>query len=761
MKAVLAHAVARVRARPGRALLSAGGILVVSAMLGAAVTVAASLSGGFERTAARAGLPDVIARFDDAPGPLVADRARSLPNVREVALRYSADNLDVRAPGHHVYDATAEGVKPGPHAYAVVAGRDLSGAPREVLVERGVARAWHLRPGSTILVNGWVSMRVVGVAVEPDTVAFPLVGRPRFFLRYEGARALAGAPSGTANELLLWARDPSRLDVTLAQARAASYGLRDLQFLTRNGIRVEIGQAAGIVVALLVAFSLIALVAAGAILAASAAAEVQRRLHAIGVMRAIGASTRSIVLGSAVEAALVAAPSATLGLVAGWLVVRGPANDLLAAVNELGPGMSVAWLLLATLAAVIAVVAVAATVPATRAARRRPADALRGADVRGAARRAPLPAGPGGLGVRLALARPARSMTAVAVLAVSAGFALLVLAIASLLSDLRTEPQAIARAYQLSVDAPATRLAEVRRLPGVVGAAARYDTFVSDSFDLGESFELVAFGADHTDYEAPALAEGRRTRAPGEAEVGLGLAQALGLHPGSLLAAQLANGREARFRVVGVVRALQRQGRIAYVGASRLLAAEPALAPTLAVKTAPGQSGRVRDALAARGLFGSSAGGVTGDAVQHWAGRNSGFISVLVALLRGIAVLDGLVCIYALAQILALTAGERRQAIAVVRALGAGRAAVARIFAGSALLLALVALPAAVVLERVFLGPAAARLAASYVTLSLGADSTSIVVVGASLVAASLCAALVVARRASRGPVTAALAADY
>src|SRR6266511_2676213 len=458
MRAVIAYAFAQLRVRPGRALLSAGGIVVVSAMLGAAVTVAASLAGGFDRAAERAHLAVVIARFDGAPGTSVAERAASLPNVRSLALRYTAYGVDVRAPNHHVFDARAEGIRAGPRGYAIVAGRDLSGAGSEVLVERGLARTWHLRPGSTIIVGGFTPKQVVGVAVEPDTVAFPLVGRPQIFVPYDVARSLAGAPADATNELLLWVHQPARLDITLAQARSASYGLRNLQFLTRSGIRIEIGQAAGIVVALLIAFSLVALAAAAAILAASAASEVQRRLHAIGVLRAVGASPGSIVAGHAVEAALVATPSAAIGVTAGWLVVRGPTDDLLAAINEFGVGPVLAALL---------AVAVAAAVPAARAARRRPVDALRGADVSGAPRRAPLPAGPGGLGVRLILARPAHSVTAVTVLAVSAAFALLILSIATLLSRLESEPQAIGRAYQLSVDAPPARLGQIRRLPGV------------------------------------------------------------------------------------------------------------------------------------------------------------------------------------------------------------------------------------------------------------------------------------------------------
>src|SRR5213079_2855553 len=88
MRGVLAYAVARLRVHPGRALLSAGGIVVVSAMLGAAVTV--------------------------------AEGAAALPNVRSLALRYTAYGVDLQAPDHHVFDATAEGIGPRRRGYAVV-----------------------------------------------------------------------------------------------------------------------------------------------------------------------------------------------------------------------------------------------------------------------------------------------------------------------------------------------------------------------------------------------------------------------------------------------------------------------------------------------------------------------------------------------------------------------------------------------------------------------------------------------------------------
>src|SRR5207253_8903418 len=153
MGAVLVYALARVRAHPGRSLLAACGIVAASAMLGAALTVATALGGGFDRAASRANLADVIARFDNAPGGVVRDRASSLPNVRALAQRYISTNVELRAPGHDTFNATLEGIVPGPRGYAVVQGRDLGRAPGEALVERGLARAWRIHVGSPIVVG--------------------------------------------------------------------------------------------------------------------------------------------------------------------------------------------------------------------------------------------------------------------------------------------------------------------------------------------------------------------------------------------------------------------------------------------------------------------------------------------------------------------------------------------------------------------------------------------------------------------------------
>src|SRR4029079_16850140 len=89
---------------------------------------------------------------------------------------------------------------------------------------------------------------------------------------------------------------------------------------------------------------------------------------------------------------------------------------------------------------------------------------------------------------------------------------------------------------------------------------------------------------DPTEFEAPPLAEGRRIQAPNEVEVGVGMADALGLRPGSILAAQIPDGGEARFNVAGIVRALENDGRIAWVQPDRLLSARPDLNPQVVVR---------------------------------------------------------------------------------------------------------------------------------------------------------------------------------
>jgi ABC-type lipoprotein release transport system permease subunit len=234
--------------------------------------------------------------------------------------------------------------------------------------------------------------------------------------------------------------------------------------------------------------------------------------------------------------------------------------------------------------------------------------------------------------------------------------------------------------------------------------------------------------------------------------VGEGLAEALGLAPGHTVALGLAGGSELRLRVAGVVSSLDQEGRVAYVPAAALLRADPAAPSELAVVLTPGaDQARVVAALTAMGAAPATATGATD--------RGGPLVAVLRTILRAVAVVDGLVCLYALIQACALTVQERRRTVAVLRAVGGGGGAVRRLLTGAALALVVPAGIAGVVLERFAFGPALSRLAVNYASLPLAATGTQILVTAAGLVGAAGVAVLWVGRQASREPVVEGLAA--
>jgi len=261
---------------------------------------------------------------------------------------------------------------------------------------------------------------------------------------------------------------------------------------------------------------------------------------------------------------------------------------------------------------------------------------------------------------------------------------------------------------------------------------------------------MIAYPGDHTRFEAPPLAEGRRLRGAGEAEVGVGLADALGLRPGATLAVQGAGGDEARFRVVGVVRALEHDGRVAYVRPPRLLAAQPAAGSTISVKLDPGADrAAVERELEALGAPPQPAGGATT--------RNAAFLGVLATVLRGVGLAVGLVCLYALVQALAMTARERRGAVALLRACGGDARTIAAVLAGAALAVAVPAAVAGVLLEWLVLGPLVAQRAAAFADLPLAPSAGQVALVLGGLLLLAAAATALVARRTLREPVIAGL----
>ena len=341
-------------------------------------------------------MPDVIASFDPhRPRPWRA-RVRSLPNLAAVSL-----------PARAAARWCCACARPRARHQRRSAGGDAGRAAR--LHDRGRARP--VRPPR----RGGDRARA-GVAVAPATRATgsrsaappPAAPSPPAWwgsrsppttspIRSPPAPAsgcptrssprLGGVAGHPVNTALLWVNDRSQLDVTLEQARAASYGLRGVNFITRDGVGVLIDGAAGIVIALLVAVSLGALdrgrgdgggLVAGRGAAAAGddrAAARRRRLAARhhGRRRGRGGDGGAAVGG----------PGTGAGLVGG---APAPRARLLEALDQFPRGAALLWPLVACLVAIVALVAAASAWPDL--ARLPPAGGLDAARRRAAGRRA-------------------------------------------------------------------------------------------------------------------------------------------------------------------------------------------------------------------------------------------------------------------------------------------------------------------------------------------------------------------------------------
>jgi ABC-type lipoprotein release transport system permease subunit len=149
--------------------------------------------------------------------------------------------------------------------------------------------------------------------------------------------------------------------------------------------------------------------------------------------------------------------------------------------------------------------------------------------------------------------------------------------------------------------------------------------------------------------------------------------------------------------------------------------------------------------------------GARADPVGGATGDNGAFLDVLASLLRVVALTVALVCLHALVSALALTARERRGAVATLRAAGADARALRRLLAGAAGAVVLPAVVVAVTLEAIVLAPLVSRLAAGYADLPLGATPGQIALVAGSLLVLSWLAAWLTGRRLVREPVVAGL----
>ena len=442
-------------------------------------------------------------------------------------------------------------------------------------------------------------------------------------------------------------------------------------------------------IALLVAFSLVALAAAGVMLAAGAQAEVQRRLHGIGVQRALGFTPRADrgAAGARRRAAR-AARGRRWASRLGALAAYGPVGAAARGAQRAAAGLALArpcsrwrwspwwrwW---------------PRPRPGRRGARRggRRSQILRGRGAPAGRARIALPgrlrsASACGWSRRAARARWPRRGGA---RRCAAGVVLLMLALASLLQRLRERPghggQALPAhraASPPSGPARSPRCRASRRRRRATRPTPRTPSSSARPLRLDRLPRRPHAASRPAAGAGPARALARRGRGGRPAwrtRSGCGRARRWRL--------ELPDGGEVRFRVVGVVRALENDGR------DGLRAGRTGCSTPTRDSAPRSRSGCGRDASQAaldRRL--RQLGALARARSARRDERNETLLGVLAALLRGVGLAIGLVCLYTLVQALAMTARERRSAVAVLRAAGAGARRSRRVLAGAALAVA-------------------------------------------------------------------------
>ena len=552
---------------------------------GAAVTVAYGLATGFDRAAAQADLPDVIVRFRTESRGEIDRIVGALPNVAARSYRLEFTGVGVSGgDGSSEQGRAWRSSSPAGAATRSSTGATSAGRPNEVVIERGVANAWHVGVGDDVQVGRLGSLRVVGIAVAPDNVAFPLASAPRVYVARAWLEREAQRRFGVDQALIWAARPRPRGRAPAAGARHQHGQIQGVRFVTRSGVRVLIDSAAGIVIALLDR-----LLARRPRRGGDDARRRPRRPTSSAACRPSACSARSAsrARGSPREHAWRATRIGRAGR-RRWASPSGrspcaarPATAARGA-QRAAAGLGARSLPLAgALLAIVAVVAAAAAWPAWRAtgapapsrccaaprsrrARRlRLRRRLRGA--RGAPRAGP-PRARRGEHRRARRAAPPWCCSCSASPRWS--------------RRLRDDPGSVGKRYapdraRCPPIAPPTcarcpawptpRRATWRRAPTPSRSASRSSSSPSPATTRASRTRRSTPGAGCAAATRRRSASASRRRWASAS--------------GSTLAVQLPGGGEARFRVVGTVRALDDNGRVAYVRPARVLAADPGAEP--------------------------------------------------------------------------------------------------------------------------------------------------------------------------------------
>jgi putative ABC transport system permease protein len=562
----------------------------------------------------------------------------------------------------------------------------LATRPGEVVLDTGLAAAERLEPGALVTLGG-VRLRVVGTAITTGR----LTGG---WATGEQIRALAG-PKQVAVPLRLRDRDASQGFVAKAQRTASAR----MYFAEWQQARKDFTEDSRRMLTILSMSTLLALLASGFTLATSLGGRVIGERRRIGLLRAVGITPRGVTALLVAHYAALAAVAAPIGLLVGRLLAPGVVERAAVAIGAPQAAAPGPAQILGVYVAVLALVALATAIPAWRAGRVPPVDALalgRGGGaahasrLARAARRLGLPV-VFALGAKDAFARPARAVLTIASLVLAAVLVVCAMGFEATMDRLASDNSLRAQPWDLRIHAAALPPAAVdRALTGerdVASVARVYNPrLVTDDGTTELASRVVEPVRGRVADFGFAIPDGRGATAAGEATFGRGALDALGVRIGDTVRLR-AGGAPFSVRVVGRHVEPDDDGRAAVLPASGLPAGFHELDdPFWVAQVRPGADPKAVQAALTRAGDGQLFVERPIEELQGEAADTRPFVYGVTALLLIIAGAN-------LLTTLLLGVRERRRDVAVLGAVGASPAQVGgTVIAGASLLTALAAI---------------------------------------------------------------------
>jgi putative ABC transport system permease protein len=593
---VIAQARANLRRGRVQALLVLVTVTAAAALLTVASSTMGAATGGYDRLfdrtdgahvwlqvdAALADTTALVARLRALPGVVATTEPR--PTVRGADLRLGDGRATV-----HLRDWVPDDE---PVARLALLRGEPPGAPDEVALDHNVVTTHGLVLGDTIELlgpDGWRPLRLVAVTASAEMCPYPTCQPTVVHLGPGGLAASGVAGSEVGHEVRAEAigvridRDVTDPATVLDEVETSISGQALIMAHDADVLRETTSFLLRVQAVFLLAFGMVAAVAAAALVANAVGEAVRAQYRQIGLLKAVGFTRGQVArtylaqqLGLALAGSVL---GLGIGLVAAWVALRSVAEQFGA------DGMRPPWWVLVVVPAAVLVITTSSTLlPVRRASRVDAITAIR----TGAAgkprqptrllRRVPAPVATGVADLR---ARPARTLVTTATLAAAVVALTFASTAVATLDWFSHDPDAGFRpAAELTMKRPPlVDDAEIRAVfaaePDVIGVAGDiwYPFRLPED---GSQLQLRAIdGAEHLPV---ALLEGRTFERPGEVIAGYGISRDHGFDVGTRRTIEI-DGTPVEVEVVGVYREGSNLGQLLMTDVATLTAVNPDVAP--------------------------------------------------------------------------------------------------------------------------------------------------------------------------------------